>query len=162
MQKIDFLLNGVKTQATINDEDRLVDLLRENLRLTGTKEGCGVGECGVCTVLVDNEGVNSCLMLAAQADGKAIITVEGLANNNELHPLQKSFIDHMAVQCGYCTPAMLLATIALLHKNPQPSKEQIKTGISGVLCRCTGYTQIIEAIEEYVKQQKELTKELGL
>ena len=125
----------------------LLKLLRERLGLTGTKEGCGIGECGACTVLLDGTPVNACLILAPKVNGKEILTIEGLGNRDRLHPLQRSFVDHGAVQCGFCTPGILMSSKALLEKNPSPTREEIKDAISGHLCRCTGYHQIIEAIE---------------
>ena len=125
----------------------LLKLLRERLGLTGTKEGCGIGECGACTVLLDGIPVNACLILAPKVKGKEILTIEGLGNRDRLHPLQRSFVDHGAVQCGFCTPGILMSSRALLEKNPSPTREEIKDAISGHLCRCTGYHQIIEAIE---------------
>lgn len=128
---------------------RLVDLLRDQLGLTGTKEGCGVGECGACTVIMNGQIVNSCLVLAGQVEGAMITTIEGVQGpEGQLHPIQQAFIDKGAVQCGYCTPGMVLSAKALLDQNPDPTLEEIKEGISGNLCRCTGYQQIIEAVED--------------
>lgn len=128
---------------------RLVDLLRDQLGLTGTKEGCGVGECGACTVIMNGQIVNSCLVLAGQAEGATITTIEGVQGaDGQLHPIQQAFIDKGAVQCGYCTPGMVLSAKALLDQNPDPTMEEIKEGISGNLCRCTGYQQIIDAVED--------------
>ena len=124
----------------------LIEAIRDKIGLTGTKEGCSVGECGTCTVLMDGKPIYSCLMLAVDAEGKEILTIEGLADSDGLHPIQKSFIDHGAVQCGFCTPGMILTTTALLDENPNPTEEEIKKAISGNLCRCTGYSKIIEAI----------------
>jgi len=121
--------------------------LREELGLTGTKCGCEIGECGACTVLLDGEAVNSCLVLVPQIDGKEVMTVEGLMENGKLHPLQESFINHDAVHCGFCTPGMLMSAKALLDKTPNPDEKEIRTAISGNLCRCTGYMQIVEAIK---------------
>ncbi len=146
--KIHFTLNGKETTVTTPANRRLLDILRENFGLTGTKEGCGIGECGACTVLVDNKAVNSCLILAGQVNGSNIMTVEGLEENGKLHPLQENFLKHGAVQCGFCTPGMLMSAYALLIENPHPSEEEIKEAIAGNLCRCTGYKQIIEAIRE--------------
>ena len=123
-------------------------MIREDLNLTGAKEGCGAGECGSCTVIVDGKAVNSCMMLAVEADGKEIITVEGLAKNGVLDALQESFINNAALQCGYCTPGMLMSAKALLMRNPKPSEEEIKEAIAGNLCRCTGYKVIVDAIKE--------------
>lgn len=146
--KIHFTLNGKKTALTTPANRRLLDILREDFGLTGTKEGCGIGECGACTVLVDSKAVNSCLILAGQANGSDIMTVEGLEKKGTLHPLQENFLKHGAVQCGFCTPGMLMSAYALLNENPHPSEEEIKEAIAGNLCRCTGYKQIIEAIRE--------------
>lgn len=128
----------------------LLQLLREKLGLTGTKEGCGIGECGACTVLLDGMPVNSCLVLAPKVDRRKVETIEGMGSRESLHPLQRSFIEFGAVQCGFCTPGMLMSAKSLLEKNPHPTREEIKEAISGNLCRCTGYQQIIEAIEAVV------------
>ena len=122
-------------------------MLREELALTGTKEGCGAGECGACTVIVDGKPMNACLVLAPELDGKHITTVEGLARDGELSPLQRSFVDMAALQCGFCTPGFLMSSTALLNENPHPSREEIIDAISGNLCRCTGYARIVEAIQ---------------
>ena len=145
---ISFILNGKNVEADVTTAQRLIDLLREEFDLTGTKEGCGVGECGACTIIMNKRAVNSCLVLAARADGSEITTVEGLAKGENLHPLQKSFIDHGAVQCGFCTPGMLMSSEALLQENPHPTEEEIKDAIAGNLCRCTGYKQMIDAVKE--------------
>lgn len=145
--KISFTLNGKKIEIDAAPDRRAVDSLREDLGLTGTKEGCGAGECGACTILVGGETRLSCLMLAAQLEGLEIITVEGLAADGRLHPLQEAFVERGAVQCGFCTPGMLLASAALLAKNPHPSREEIREGLSGNLCRCTGYQKIVDAVE---------------
>lgn len=139
-------VNGKPVDLYVPPNRRLVDLLREDLDLTGTKEGCGEGECGACTVLVDGRPVNSCLVLAPEVDGCEIITIEGLAQNGQLHPLQEAFLEAGAVQCGFCTPGMILAAKALLDVNPNPDEEAIKTAISGNLCRCTGYAKIVAAV----------------
>ncbi len=139
-------VNGQVVEVPVSATDTLATVLRENLGLTGTKIGCEEGECGACTVLVDGLAVNSCLYLAMKAHGKTIRTVEGLAKNGQLHPLQQAFIDHGAVQCGYCTPGMLLSAVALLEQNPHPTDDEIRRAISGNLCRCTGYIKIIDAI----------------
>jgi carbon-monoxide dehydrogenase small subunit len=139
-------VNGEPAELNVPSHWRLVDLLRDGLGLTGTKEGCGIGECGACTVLLDGKPVNSCLVLAAQADGREVVTVEGLADGDELHPLQEAFIDHDAVQCGFCTPGMLMSAKALLDENPSPSSGDVRRALSGNLCRCTGYTQIVRAV----------------
>lgn len=144
---VQFALNGKPVQVNVPPHWTLLRLLREKLRLTGTKEGCGIGECGACTVLLDGMPVNSCLVLAPKVEGREVQTVEGLGSRDNLHPLQKSLIDHGAVQCGFCTPGILMSSKALIEKNPHPTREEIKEAISGHLCRCTGYSQIIEAIE---------------
>ncbi len=144
---VSFTVNGQKVKIKTRPNRRLVDVLREELGLTGTKEGCSIGECGACTVVMNGEAVHSCLILIPQADGAEIVTVEGLANGKTLHPLQKNFLEHGAVQCGFCIPGMLMSSYALLQENPQPTEEDIKEGIAGNLCRCTGYKQIIKAIE---------------
>jgi carbon-monoxide dehydrogenase small subunit len=125
-------------------------MLREKLALTGTKNGCEAGECGACTVLVDGQPVNSCMMLAVEADGCAVLTVEGLAPEGTLSPLQQAFVDHNAVQCGFCTPGMLMSATALLQRKPSPTKREIQEALVGNLCRCTGYVRIIDAIEDVV------------
>jgi len=132
----------------------LLDLIRDKIGLTGTKRGCDTGECGACTVLIEGKAVNSCLVLAVEADGKNIVTIEGLAKNGKIHPIQEAFIEEGAVQCGFCTPGMILSTKALLDKNLNPSEEEIKKAIAGNLCRCTGYTKIIKAIKSAAKKMK--------
>jgi len=146
--KIQFSLNGSTTQVEVPADRRVVDLIREDLGLTGTKEGCGAGECGACTILVDGESRLSCLMLAAQLQGCSITTIEGLAppEDGSLHAVQEAFIEHGAVQCGFCTPGMVLAAIDLLKRNPDPDREEIRRGLSGNLCRCTGYVKIVGAV----------------
>lgn len=144
--KISFILNGTKTCIDVAPDKRVIDVLREDIGLTGTKEACGSGECGACTILADGEARLSCLMLAAQLEGRNLITIEGLGSEKALHPIQEAFIEHGAVQCGFCTPGMALAAAALLKNNPRPAREEIRQGISGNLCRCTGYQKIIDAI----------------
>ena len=146
--KIEFSLNDRPVAVDVDPGITLLDLLREHLHLTGTKKSCGIGECGACTVIVDGEPVNSCLFLAGQADGKSIYTVEGLAQDGELSRLQKSFLENHAVQCGFCTPGMLMSAKALLLRNPHPTDEEIRRALSGNLCRCTGYESIIQAVRE--------------
>jgi carbon-monoxide dehydrogenase small subunit len=143
---IKLTVNGTPWEGTVPTTLTLLRFLRERLALTGTKEGCGIGECGACTVLVDGRPVNSCLMLAVEADGTAVRTVEGEAADGELSPLQRAFVEHHAVQCGFCTPGMIISAQALLERNPHPSDEEIAEAISGNLCRCTGYTAIVAAI----------------
>jgi len=145
--EIKFTLNGEEIVLDVSPHWTLLRLLREKLGLTGTKEGCGIGECGACTVLLDGMPVNACLILAPKVEGRKVETIEGLGNREFLHPLQKSFIDHGAIQCGFCTPGILMSSKALLEKNSNPTRDEIKDAISGHLCRCTGYHQIIEAIE---------------
>lgn len=149
---IKFKVNGVWYCLDIDPGKRLLDVLREELGLTGTKEGCGEGECGACTVIVDGLAVNSCLFMAGQLCGKEVITVESLEKDGELDLLQKAFINNGAVQCGYCTPGMLMSCKALLMKNPHPSEEEIRIAISGNLCRCTGYTKIVAAVKEAARE----------
>ena len=150
-------------RITANEEDHdllidpgktLLDLLRDDLGLTGTKEGCDEGECGACSVLLDGKVVNSCLVLAVEADNTKITTIEGLHQGEQLHPIQKAFADSAAVQCGFCTPGMIVTTKALLDENPDPSEEDIKHHLAGNLCRCTGYTKIIDAVHKAVKYSK--------
>ena len=148
MQNIELNVNGKKYRLTVEDEALLLDVLREDLGLTGTKRGCEIGECGACTVIMDGQTVNSCLVLAAQAHGSEIRTIEGVAQNGKLHPVQQAFIDHDAVHCGFCTPGMVMSTLNLLEHNPHPDEQEIRRAISGNLCRCTGYTQIIEAVRQ--------------
>lgn len=144
---ISFRVNGVDVTLTVAPNKRLVDLLREDLELTSVKEGCGEGECGACTVIFNGEPVTTCCMLAGQADGAEIITIEGLAKGEELDVVQQAFMEAGAVQCGYCTPGMILSAKALLMKNPHPGREEIKVAMSGNLCRCTGYAKILTAVE---------------
>ena len=139
-------VNGMAHEVEARPTARLLDVLRDQLGLTGTKEGCAEGECGACTVIVDGKAVNSCVMLAVQARGKAILTVEGLAEHGELDLLQQKFVEYGAVQCGYCTPGMLLSAKALLMANPVPSEQDIRIALAGNLCRCTGYTTIVAAV----------------
>jgi len=144
--KIEFTLNGRKIILDVAPDRRAVDVLREALDLTGTKEGCGAGECGACTILVDGVNRLSCLMLAIQLAGREITTIEGLAREDGIHPLQEAFVQHGAVQCGFCTPGMILGAAVLLRDNPHPSRDEIRQGISGNLCRCTGYQKIVDAV----------------
>lgn len=148
MIRIEFVLNGKTCVVDAEEDERLLDVLRDRLLLTGTKEGCGVGECGACTVIVNGAAVNSCLTLAASVAGKEVITIEGVAQDDELAPIQKVILKHHAFQCGFCTPGVVMSAKALLDKNPNPSREEIKVALAGNLCRCTGYEQIVEAIED--------------
>jgi carbon-monoxide dehydrogenase small subunit len=144
--KISFTLNDETITMDIKEDIRLLDFLRDELGLTGTKEGCGEGECGACTVIIDGKAVNSCLVLLPEIDGSEITTIEGLSKNGELDPIQKAFIDEGAVQCGFCTPGMIMSTKALLDRKVNPSDEEIMEAIEGNLCRCTGYYKILQAI----------------
>ncbi len=139
-------VNGDECDVPIAPTDFLVDVLRDRLGLTGTKKGCGIGDCGACTVLLDGKPVLACLTLALACQGKAVTTIEGLSRGGRLHPVQQAFVAKGAIQCGYCTPGMILASKALLDRVPNPTEEEIKTGIAGNLCRCTGYVKIIEAV----------------
>jgi aerobic-type carbon monoxide dehydrogenase small subunit (CoxS/CutS family) len=143
---ISLIVNGQEYDLVIPVNRTLTQVLRENLRLTGTKQGCAVGDCGSCTVLLNGQPVNSCLVLAVEADGQEITTIEGLADGEKLHPLQQAFVDLGAIQCGFCSPGMILTSKALLDKNPAPTEKEIRQAISGNLCRCTGYQKIVEAI----------------
>jgi len=142
---VKFTLNGKKVEVKVKPNTTLLDLLRRKLKITSVKRGCERGECGACTVLIDNQPVNSCLVLAPQVDGKNVVTIEGIVKNGELHPIQEAFIETGAVQCGFCTPGIILTLKALFDSNPDPSEEDIRKAIEGNLCRCTGYTKIIEA-----------------
>src|SRR5689334_19748985 len=144
--QIEFTINGESRTLDVFPMARLLDVLREQLQLTGTKEGCGEGECGACTVMLDGRIVNSCLVPAAQANGAEITTIEGVAQNDRLHVVQQSFIQHGGAQCGICTPGMVLAAVDLLARNPQPTEADIRNGLAGNLCRCTGYMKIFESV----------------
>jgi len=144
---IELTINGKKRKVETTASTRLLDLIRDDLHLIGTKEGCGKGECGACTVIMNGELVASCLVLAPQADGAVIITIEGVGDDKSLDPVQEAFVETGAVQCGFCTPGMILSARKLLEENPHPTEEEIKRGISGNLCRCTGYQKIIDAIK---------------
>ena len=149
--EIAFVINGKEVKASVRPELLLVDFLRDEIGLTGTKRGCGIGECGACTVIIDGRTVASCLVPAASIDGSDILTVEGLSDGEKLHVLQRAFIDHGAVQCGFCTPGMLLSAKALLDQNPNPTRDEIRVAISGNACRCTGYSKIVDAVEAVAK-----------
>lgn len=153
MQKseVTFKVNGEQCRVEVFPMARLLDVLREELRLTGTKEGCGEGECGACTVMVDGRIVNSCLVPVAQVNGSEITTIEGVANDDQLHAVQQAFIEHGGAQCGICTPGMVLAAVDLLERNPQPTETDIRTALAGNLCRCTGYMKIFESVAKAVK-----------
>jgi len=145
--KISFTLNDKQVKLVVDAKEILVDTLRERLGLTGTKKSCGTGDCGACTVLLNGRAVRSCGLLTAMVDGKEVRTIEGLGNADNVHPIQQAFVDEGAVQCGYCTPGMVLATKSLLDRIPNPTVEAIKEALSGNLCRCTGYAKIIKAVE---------------
>jgi carbon-monoxide dehydrogenase small subunit len=145
--QLSLTVNGEQYELQVESETTLLDFLREFLGLTGTKKGCNEGDCGACTVLMDGEPVNSCMLLAVAAEGREVITIEGIAKGRELHPLQKAFVEKGAVQCGYCTPGMVLSAKSLLDENKQPTEEEIRQALSGNLCRCTGYAKIVEAVK---------------
>lgn len=147
MKTLDFILNGEACHTEIPEDATLLKVLRDILHLTGTKEGCGEGDCGACTVLVDGRSVNSCLFPAVQAEGYQVMTIEGVEANPELARIQKAFVDYGAVQCGFCSPGMIMSTVALLQKNPKPTEEEIRRGLSGNICRCTGYQAMVDAIQ---------------
>lgn len=150
---IELIVNGDRYEVAVDPWRSLAEVLREDLNLTGTKIGCNQGDCGACTVLMDGRSVSSCLTLAREAAGREVVTIEGLANGpDDLHPLQEAFAERGAVQCGYCTPGMILAAKYLLDKNPEPSEQEIRQGLSGNLCRCTGYNKIVEAIDHAAKE----------
>lgn len=145
--KIDFILNGERRSLAVPADLTALRLIRDVLRLKGTKEGCGIGECGACTIVVDGKAVNACLMLAVQLDGREVLTIEGLGDEPALHPIQAAFVRHHGVQCGFCTPGLIMSTKALLNENPSPGRAEIAKAVAGNLCRCTGYRQIFDSIE---------------
>lgn len=147
MKTLDFILNGEACHTEIPEDATLLKVLRDILHLTGTKEGCGEGDCGACTVLVDGRSVNSCLFPAVQAEGCQVMTIEGVEAHPELARIQKAFVDYGAVQCGFCSPGMIMSTVALLQKNQKPTEEEIRRGLSGNICRCTGYQAMVDAIQ---------------
>ncbi|MCI7737590.1 MAG: (2Fe-2S)-binding protein [Clostridiales bacterium] len=144
---LSFTLNGDPTEVIVKDNMTLLDLLRDKLGLTGTKKGCEQGECGACTVMLDGKPVNSCCTLAVECEGREVVTIEGIAKGGKLHPIQRQFIEKWALQCGYCTPGMIMSAKALLDVNPHPTELEIREAIEGNLCRCTGYAKIVEAIQ---------------
>jgi carbon-monoxide dehydrogenase small subunit len=146
-QQIDFKINGAGASLSVDPGRTLLQVLRDDLGLTGTKEGCGTGECGACTVLLDNEPVRSCLLLAVDANGREVTTIEGLSRDGQPHKIQQAFVDVGAIQCGFCTPGMVLVTKALLDTKPHPTESEIREAISGNLCRCTGYAKIVKAVQ---------------
>jgi aerobic-type carbon monoxide dehydrogenase small subunit (CoxS/CutS family) len=153
-EKISFQLNGKKTEALIDPKDTLLWVLRNHFELTGTKFGCGMGFCGSCTVLIDNEPVRSCTLSVGDVAGKSVVTIEGLAIDGKLHPVQKAFVEHDALQCGFCTPGMIMNATGLLIKNPDPSVKQIKEGMEDNLCRCAAHVRIVDAVQSAAKEMK--------
>ncbi len=151
-KKVEFLLNGKKTTLEVPSHRLLLDLLRDEIGLTGTKEGCGTGDCGACTVFLNGKPVNSCLVLSGEIDGVELVTIEGLKSGPELHPVQKAFIEDGGVQCGYCTSGMLMMVKSLLDENLNPTEEEIRFALSGNLCRCTGYAKIVLAVKDAAKE----------
>jgi carbon-monoxide dehydrogenase small subunit len=147
-RSISILVNGRRETADVEPSLTLLEFLRDTLDLTGAKEGCNEGECGACMVLLDGKPVNSCLVLAVEADGREITTIEGVSDGRELHPLQRAFLTHSAVPCGFCTPGMIITALGLLNENPDPSETEVRAAMAGSLCRCTGYRQIIDAVLE--------------
>jgi carbon-monoxide dehydrogenase small subunit len=148
---ITLTVNEKVYEVAVEPNRTLTDLLRQDLRLTGTKKGCEVGDCGSCTVIMNGKAINSCLVLAVQANGSRVVTIEGLETDEGLHPIQKAFVDHGAIQCGFCTPGMILSAKSLLDRNPSPDEAEIRMAISGNLCRCTGYQKIVEAVQSASK-----------
>jgi len=157
-QIIELKVNGLSYDVAIRPEELLIDVLRQKLELIGTKKGCGQGDCGTCTVLIDGKRALSCMTLAIACQGKEILTIEGMEDQGKLHPIQEAFLEKGAVQCGYCTPGMIMSTKALLDENPHPSRDEIKRGLSGNLCRCTGYIKIFDAVEEATRQHQEASE----
>jgi len=154
MEQLNITVNGKEYELQVEPSATLLDVIREDLGLTGAKEGCGVGECGSCTVIMDEKTINACLMLAIEAQGSRITTIEGLADGGKLHPIQQAFVDIGGLQCGFCTPGMILSTKALLDGNESPNDEEIKKGLVGNFCRCTGYTKIIESVRTAARMLK--------
>ena len=154
---IQFVINGQSVEIEVKPWRTLLEMIRENLNLTGTKEGCGHGECGSCTVLMGGKTVNSCLVPAAEADGQEILTIEGLSEAGSLHPIQEAFVERSGMQCGFCTPGMIISAKALLDRNPDPSEKEIREAMAGNFCRCTGYTKIVESIDAAARALREET-----
>jgi carbon-monoxide dehydrogenase small subunit len=152
--KVSTTINGDKVEYICEGDETLLDVLRNRLSLTGAKEGCGTGDCGACSVTIDGRLVCSCLVLGAEAEGRSIGTIEGMANGSKLHPLQVKFLEHAALQCGICTPGFLVAAKALLDKNPDPTEEEIRFGLAGNLCRCTGYDKIVRAVQDAAREMR--------
>jgi aerobic-type carbon monoxide dehydrogenase small subunit (CoxS/CutS family) len=151
---IQFTFNNKPTRVEVEDNQTLLWVIRSSLNMTGTKYGCGFGYCGACTVLIDNEPTRSCLTMADYVDGKNVVTIEGLASNGELHPVQKAFVDHDALQCGFCTPGMIMNAVGFLHRNPEPTRQEIIDGMQENFCRCGSYGRILDAIESAAKEMK--------
>lgn len=159
LKKINCVVNGEALEIEVDIRESLLDMLRDRLHLTGTKKGCGVGECGACAVLIDGNTMDSCIYMAVWADGKEITTIEGITHDDgTLSDIQQSFVDKGAVQCGFCTPGFIISTTALLNKNKNPNKDEIRRGLSGNLCRCTGYQKILDAVETTVEQRRKSEK----
>ena len=154
-QNIKLIINGKNYEVQGGKSDTLLHFLREDLGLIGTKQSCGIGECGACTVLLDGKPVNSCLVLLGQLDGRIIQTIEGLTHQEYLHPVQKAFIEEHAIQCGFCTPGFIIATVGLLNKNIDPTEDQIREALAGNLCRCTGYSKIFQAVSRAAREMKD-------
>ena len=153
-QQIRTTINGEAYALSVEPRKTLLAVLRDQLDLTGTKEGCSTGDCGACTVLLDGEPVTSCLVLAVEADGREVTTIEGIAKDRELHPVQKAMVDLGGIQCGFCTPGMVMAAVALLRANPDPTEDEIRRALAGNICRCTGYTKIVEAVQKAAKEMR--------
>jgi carbon-monoxide dehydrogenase small subunit len=154
MIRVQTVINGDATEYVCEPEETLLDVLRDRLGLTGAKEGCGTGDCGACSVILDGRLVCSCLVLGAEAEGREVETIEGMADGEKLHPLQRKFLEHAALQCGICTPGILIAAKALLEKNPDPTEEEIRFGLAGNLCRCTGYDKIVRAVADAAREMR--------
>lgn len=154
MIRVQTTINGDVTEYVCDPEETLLDVLRDRLGLTGAKEGCGTGDCGACSVILDGRLVCACLVLGAEAEGRKVETIEGMADGERLHPLQRKFIEHAALQCGVCTPGILIAAKALLDKNPDPTEEDIRFGLAGNLCRCTGYDKIVRAVADAARDMR--------
>jgi len=152
--RVNVVVNGTLYHLDVDPAERLLDVLRDRLHLKGTKEGCGSGDCGACTVILNGRAVNSCLVLAVEADGAEVQTIEGLSKGNKLHPIQEAFVRLGAFQCGFCTPGMIMAAKALLDRNQDPTEDEIKEAIDGNICRCTGYVQIVDAIREAARMMR--------
>jgi carbon-monoxide dehydrogenase small subunit len=162
LHRVSLMINGEYEQADVPSQMTLLQMLRDKLAMTGTKNGCNAGECGACTVLLDGEPVNSCMVLAVECDGSSVVTVEGLAHDGVLDPLQETIMEHGGVQCGFCTPGMLISARALIDRNAQPNDEEIREALVGNLCRCTGYLRIIDAVKDAAARQHKLVDQQSL